>query len=197
MNNILFYSDKCQFSNTFIAKLQDEINVAKQDKDSDRVKLLSNIKLVNILTLKNIPDNITTIPTIIVHNITVPLSGLDAFAWLENTKYFYQKTNNIKQNVRQITINNSDNGDTNASNINRNKNKNSDEFANLKDEDDDKITNTKFNGAKQNILITEGNTKNLAKDDKVKPEVQNSKMNELIAQRKYQMQQFINSNKKR
>lgn len=197
MNNILFYSDKCQFSNTFIAKLQDEINVAKQDKDLDRVKLLSDIKLVNILTLKNIPQNVTTIPTIIVHNITVPLSGLDAFAWLENTKYFYQKTNNIKQNVRQITINNSDNGDTNVSNVNKNKNKNSDEFANLKDEDDDKITNTKFNGAKQNTLITEGHTKNLTKDDKIKPDIQNSKMNELIAQRKYQMQQFINSNKKR
>ena len=49
---------------------------------------------------------ITNIPTIIVKNVNVPLTGIKAFAWLENSKYFYQQTNNInnKINYKRIKI---------------------------------------------------------------------------------------------
>jgi len=195
--NVLFYSDKCQFSMTFIKKLQDEIDLAKNNLHTDRLNLLNNIKLINVLTLKEIPQNITSIPTIIINNINGPLTGLDAFAWLDNTKYFHQKTNSIKQKICQPNIVSDPNSETGSVDVNKNKNKNknTDGFANLKDEDDDKITNTKFIGAKQNVSITD--FKQQKKDEKAVPEIQNSKINELIMQRKYQMQQFINSNKKR
>jgi hypothetical protein len=213
MNNILFYSDKCQFSQTFIKKLNEEIELSSKDNNQSRNIMLKSIKLVNISTLKKIPEQITTIPTIIVENINVPLSGLDAFSWLDNSKFFYQQTNNIKNNIRHLNIVNDTTHVTNINSINKNS------FANLKDEDDDKETNMKYNGAKENKLIlrptlvgTETDERCSSvfpkvdsvlkdtidkKEDKANVEIQNKNVNNLIMQRKYQMQQFINSNKKR
>ena len=195
MSNILFYSDKCEHSMLFIQKLKDEIATANKEKAITREKFLKEIRLVNILSLKQIPANIDTVPTFIVSNINIPLSGVDAFTWLEKSKYFYQQTNNINLNLNVNKTNNvkdtyyQDQTLTIAVN---DKNKKSDVFANLKDEDDEKITNTKFNGATQNITITNLNLKEQIDDKKIDPKQQNQKIDNLILQRKYQMQQFIN-----
>jgi len=195
MSNILFYSDKCQFSMSFIQKLKDEISVANKDKAIAREKFLRDIKLINVLTLNKIPDNIETVPTILVNNINVPLSGADAFAWLEKSKYFYQPTNNINTNINVKKIDNVKDTyyqDQNQTVSLNDKNKKSDVFANLKDEDDEKITKTKFNGATQNISITNLSIKETIDDTKIDPAIQNKNMDNLVIQRKYQMQQFIN-----
>jgi len=186
---------------SFIKKLHDEIAIADKNNDITREQFLKNIKLVNITTLKTIPDYINTVPTIIVNNINVPLSGLDAFTWLDKSKYFYKPTNNIKHNVSQTDVM-KDNFYANSQQnivVNDNiKNKKSDVFANLKDEDDDIITNTKFNGATQNTTIIDTN-KGLIDGNGEKPnaDAQTQKIDSLIIQRKYQMQQFINGSKKR
>jgi hypothetical protein len=171
MNNILFYSDKCKFSMMFIKKLQDE-------------NMLQEFKLINILEIEKIPPIITNIPTIVVKNINVPLAGMNAFTWLENSKYFYQKTNNINNTVvKPLNI------ESNTFNIDENKcKKKTDEYANLKDEDDEKITNTKFNGATQNISITNtDNIKQTINDQKINVDLQSEKLNELMNLRKMQM----------
>jgi len=177
MSNILFYSDKCQYSMMFIKKLHDE-------------NMLQEFKLINILELKEIPPMITNIPTIIVKNINVPLTGIKAFAWLENSKYFYQQTNNINNKVNQININQ----DNSISNDKTN-NKKTDDFANLKDEDDDKVTKTKFNGATQNISITNINDiRQTVSDQKLSQDIQIKRLNELMMVRKMQISSIINNN---
>ena len=75
IKNILFYSDKCQYCGLFLKKIHSE-------------NMLHNFKLINVHELKQIPAAITNVPTIIINNINVPLSGIHAFEWLEKTKYF-------------------------------------------------------------------------------------------------------------
>jgi len=191
MSNILFYSDKCQFSLKFIEKLKEQQLLYNSVSPSPH-----QFKLINVMETKNIPENIKSIPTIIVQNINVPLSGSDAFNWVDNFKFFYRETNNINKtkNIENIKI--QVDNTMNAESI---KNKKSDEYANLKDEDDDKITKTKYNGVNQNISITNlDSLKETIHEDKINGELQNKKVDDLIEQRKYQMQLFINAkNKKR
>ena len=169
-NNILFYSDKCQYSMMFIKKLQDE-------------NMLQDFKLINILEIEKIPPIITNIPTIIVKNINVPLAGMNAFSWLENSKNFYQKTNNINNVIKQTNIDST----STINNENKSKKK-TDEYANLKDEDDEKITNMKFNGAAQNVSITNtSNIKQTISDQKIDVDLQAKKLDELMNLRKIQM----------
>ena len=177
MSNILFYSDKCQYSMMFIKKLHDE-------------NMLKEFRLVNVLELKEIPPMITNIPTIIVKNVNVPLTGIKAFAWLENSKYFYQQTNNINNKVNQINISQ----DNSISNDKTTK-KITEDLANLKDEDDDKVTKTKFNGAKQNISITNtDDIKHTISDQKISQDVQMKRLNELVMLRKMQINNIMNNN---
>lgn len=173
-NNILFYSDKCQYSMLFIKKLQDE-------------DMLKEFRLINVLELKTIPSTITNIPTIVVKNINIPLSGISAFDWLENSKYFYQKTNNVNNKVKNLNIQQ----DTTMC-IENNHHKKTDDFANLNDADDDKITKIKFNGASQNVSIT--NTENIKQkvnEQKIKPDIQNQRLNELLKLRNQQFKNFM------
>lgn len=187
MSNILFYSDKCEFSIKFIQKIKDK-------------NMLNSFKMINILKIKDIPSNITTIPTIIVPNINIPLSGDAAFNWVDNYNYFYQPTNNInivqKINIINPNIQNSHHDLLNEVTTKYKKNK-SDDYANLKDEDDEKITKTKFNPINQNINITNlNNIKDKINDIKTDSIIQTKKMDDLMVQRKIQMMQFINGKKK-
>ena len=82
--HLLFYaSEGCKFSQSFIKKLKDE-------------NLLNEFKLIDVLELhrngKKIPSEITNTPTIIVKNMSTPLTGKEAFDWIDTIKYFYQKT---------------------------------------------------------------------------------------------------------
>lgn len=175
IKNILFYSDKCKYCTLFINKLHNE-------------NMLSNFKLINVHELKQIPTAVTNVPTIIVNNINVPLSGINAFEWLEKSKYFYQRTNNVNVKVNHININQ----DTSMCVENTKINKPSDIYANLKDEDDDKRTKIKFNGATQNISITDAtDIKQTIHDQKINQDIQNKQLNDLIMARKNQITQFI------
>jgi hypothetical protein len=175
IKNILFYSDKCQYCVLFIKKLHSE-------------NMLPNFKLINVHELKQIPAAITNVPTIIVNNINVPLSGINAFEWLEKTKYFYQRTNNINVKVNHININQ----DTSMCIEDTKIHKPTDIYANLKDEDDEKRTKIKFNGATQNISITDAtDIKQTIHDQKINSDLQAKKLNELIMARKNQMAQFL------
>lgn len=193
MSNILFYSDKCQYSMMFIKKLNDD-------------NILQDFKLINILELKEIPQMITNVPTIIIKNISVPLIGLEAFKWLDNNKYFFQQTNNINNASK---INSTDTVIQQNSNTHflANNHKISNDFANLKDEDDDKITNIKYNGAKQNTSIIDNNTTSSTisnkqsninfkvTDTRISQDVQTQKLNELLNLRKLQMKNIMDETK--
>ena len=173
--NILFYSNKCHYSNLFLNKLKDE-------------NMINDFKLINVLEVKNIdiPDIITSVPTIIVKNINTPLVGINAFNWLDNNKFFYQKTNNINNKIKPCNVN------YDYLTIDHNKNK---DFANLDDREDDKSIDIKFNRALNVINITEmGNIENKIKEDKIKEDIYDKKLNELLILRKMQMKQLQNNN---
>lgn len=174
MSNILFYSQKCKYSMLFIKKLQDE-------------NMIQEFRLIDILEIKKIPDIITNIPTIIVKNINVPLSGINAFNWLENSKYFYRQTNNINNIVPYISI-----SQDSISNDNTN-NRKTEDFANINDDDDDKITKNKFNSATENRQITD-NINQQIKDNKLSQDQQLKQLNELLMVRKTQLKNIIEKN---
>jgi hypothetical protein len=158
----------------YIKKLQEE-------------NMLKEFRLINVLELEEIPAAITSIPTIVVKNVNVPLSGINAFTWLDNSKYFYQKTNNINNSTKHITIKQDNSMDNDS-----NKFKRDDVYANLKDEDDDKITIIKFNGAMQNTRITNAdNIKQTINDQKINSDIQSQRLNELERMRKIQMAHFL------
>jgi len=168
--NILFYSNKCHYSNLFLNKLKDE-------------NMINDFKLINVLEVKNkdIPDIITSVPTIIIKNINTPLVGINAFNWLDNNKFFYQKTNNINNKIKPCNVNYDYLTIDNNNNI----------FANLDDKEDEKNIDVKFNRALNLTNITEmGNIENKIIEDKIKEETYNKKLNELLLLRKKQMSQL-------
>ncbi len=79
----LFYSDHCEFCK----KILDHLH---------KYNLISNIKLINIDRLKNIPNNITVVPTIIDSSIDSIFEGKQAFDYLINQQFFYYPTNNTE-----------------------------------------------------------------------------------------------------
>ena len=94
--HLLFYSsERCEYSALFIKKIKDE-------------NLLNEFKLIDVLELhrngKKIPPAITNTPTVIVTNMTKPLTGKEAFDWVETAKYFYQKTNNVNLPVKTTLL---------------------------------------------------------------------------------------------
>jgi hypothetical protein len=80
---ILFYSDQCEFSKKIIEYIE-------------KNNLKKNFNTININKLKEIPSNITVVPTIITDNIEAPLEGKKAFEYIINQKYFFHPTNNIE-----------------------------------------------------------------------------------------------------
>ena len=176
MQNLLFYSEYCKFSKLLIKKLEDE-------------NLINEFKLIDIKTVKELPKIITNVPTIIVKNINRPLVGIHAFNWIENTKYFYQKTNNIK-NVFKIPPSKND--------INQLKgfksvNKISDDFSSINDKDDNILTYEKFvspTNSGINFKITDN--QELITETKINQTVQQKKLHELILLRNKQIETIIN-----
>ena len=68
---ILFYSNRCKYSNEFIEKLNNS-------------HLSNNVKRVSVDLLPTIPPNITSVPTLVLSNDKQPLTGKDVFDWLHN-----------------------------------------------------------------------------------------------------------------
>lgn len=80
---ILFYSNNCQFC-------------VKMMEYLEKNNLISNFRMLNIDTVKNIPPNITMVPTIIDPSVEAPFEGNKAFEYIVNQKYFDHPTNNIE-----------------------------------------------------------------------------------------------------
>jgi len=80
---ILFYSDQCEFSKKIIEYI-------------DKNNLKKNFNMINVNKLKQIPENITVVPTIITDNVEAPLEGKKAFEYIINQKYFFHPTNNVE-----------------------------------------------------------------------------------------------------
>ena len=80
---ILFYSNKCEYSQKILSYME-------------KNKIISNFELINIDNLKEIPDKIDIVPTIIDEELREPLKGKNAFEYLINNKYFNNPTNNIE-----------------------------------------------------------------------------------------------------
>lgn len=172
--HLLFYSsERCEYSNLFIKKLKSE-------------NLLNEFKLIDVLELyrngKKIPPEITNIPTIIIKNMAKPLTGEDAFNWIETNRYFYQKTNNVNNPVKIAALKIDEFKDGADLKI--------DEFANIKDTDDDIATKKKYNGASQNTLIIGDQIKQQITEQKMSSDVQNKKLQELLQMRKNQLSKY-------
>jgi hypothetical protein len=86
---ILFYSDQCDFSRKLLDFL-DKYNIKK------------NFNLINIDKIKEIPSNISVVPTIIDTSIEAPFEGKKAFEFIINKKYFNYPTNNIDYWVKNM-----------------------------------------------------------------------------------------------
>lgn len=79
---VLFYSNNCQFCIKMIEYLE-------------KNNLISNFRMFNIDNSRNIPSNITMVPTIIDPAVEAPLEGNKAFEYIVNQKYFDHPTNNV------------------------------------------------------------------------------------------------------
>ena len=79
---IIFYSDKCQYSNNMLMYL-------------DKHNIRSMFKLINI-DIIDPPKEIDIVPTIVDTELLQPLKGRKAFEYLLNIKYFNNPTNNIE-----------------------------------------------------------------------------------------------------
>jgi hypothetical protein len=174
-NNILFYSLECKHSKLILQKLQDE-------------NMINDFKLIDIKKIKVLPKIITSVPTIIAKDINRPLVGIHAFNWIENTKYFYQKTNNIKNVVKfPPKSKSSDKGYNKADKM-------FDDYASLNDSDDEKITKEKFITSKNNNFKIM-DKQEVITDVKVNQDVQQRKLNELMLLRNKQLEAIISNEK--
>jgi hypothetical protein len=163
MYNILFYSIDCNYSKLIIKKLHDE-------------NMLNQFKLIDIAKIKDIPKIITSVPTIIVKDVNKPLIGIHAFNWIENTKYFYQKTNNIKSAMLKIPPN---------SNVLTTSNKINEYF------EEDQYNYIDSNDiAKYKIM----DSNEIIKDVKLNQTLQQRKLSELLLLRNEQFEKIISNN---
>ena len=80
---ILFYSNECKFCIKLLEYLK-------------KNNLERYFKMINIMSIKNIPENITIVPTIIDDTIEAPLEGKQAFEYVINQKFFNYPTNNVE-----------------------------------------------------------------------------------------------------
>lgn len=68
--------------------------------------IMEDFEYVDVIRQRPLPSIIKSVPTILAENVVVPLVGKAAFDWLENTKYFYQRTDNINNVVVNPNIQN-------------------------------------------------------------------------------------------
>lgn len=82
MKKIIFYSNECEYCN----KLLEYLN---------KYNLNNIFKLIDIKTIKTIPDYVDSVPTLIDSNLNQPIKNKQVFEYLINLKYFNNPTNNI------------------------------------------------------------------------------------------------------
>lgn len=170
--NFLFYASGIPSCTSLIMKIENE-------------GLDKMIKKIDVRKLREIPDEIKDVPTLIIDGIIEPLVGQQAHDWVESQQYFYQKTNNFKNKIPTNTIYQDTSIYNDASSTNN-------DFACIKDSDDDKRTNKIYNGARENKSITTlQNIHQKIKDQKISQTTQETELNKLISMRKEQLAKYI------
>ena len=87
---ILFYSEQCQYSNEFLRIIR------QTPLYNQFVKISIHDKSIKL------PSKLKTVPTIVVPNISKPLTGDDVFSWLQSYTNHLEKEQSIqKQNLQQ------------------------------------------------------------------------------------------------
>jgi hypothetical protein len=89
MKFIVFYSNKCKYSQKLLEAIQ-------QEHLGDYCQLICFD-----ITPEKIPDFINNVPTIVAQHLSKPLIGKSAEEWIRNNKHFNQITNNI--NTSNVT----------------------------------------------------------------------------------------------
>jgi hypothetical protein len=178
--HILFYSDKCPHCFKLLQTI-------KYLGSQDNYKYIS----VDNPTGPKLPDIITDVPTLIVKGMNRPLVGREVFTWIESLQYMYLNTNNIttvKNPNFTSKIDLSLNSHGSSIDIN---------FISLTDNDDElnkKIVS--FNKLNE-IFVTDNFTSLNEKiiDSKIKKELQDKKLNELLTNRTCDLDNILSLNK--
>ena len=68
--------------------------------------IIDDFEFIDVVKQKSLPTIIKSVPTILAENVVVPLVGKAAFDWIENSKFFYQRTDNINNVIVNPVINN-------------------------------------------------------------------------------------------
>jgi len=88
----IYLSSRCKYCRDLLTKIRDnDINVELINIDKDPY-----------------PNEVKSVPTLIESNLLNPLIGKKVFEWVENQKYFNQKSNNINLSKNIILPKNSD-----------------------------------------------------------------------------------------
>lgn len=175
MKFFVFYSNKCQHCIKLLKTIQNE-------------KLTDQCQLVCFETMPDkFPNFVNNVPTIIAQNLSKPLVGLEAVQWIENNKFFNQKTNNINTvNVVDPHIKSALEGlefDKESTTI-------SDHYTNINDTNINKVM-LDYNKINMNVPITNDVSNKKIEDIKINNDLQERKLKELILLRKHQIMSRI------
>lgn len=167
MKFFIFYSNNCQYCNKLLKIIKEE----NLNEECQLICFESNPD--------KIPEFITNVPTIIAHNLSKPLVGLEAVEWVMNKKYFNQTTNNIKYNN---VINPNIQSALKDFEFNKQEIMSiSDHYTNINDVQIEKVL-MNFNNIDKPII-----NNNIIKDNKISNDIQEKKLKELISLRKHQI----------
>ena len=165
MDNILFYSNKCEYSKKILNLIND-------------IDDISSYKLICIDNNKNFKF-IQRVPTLLIGE-KKPLVGVNAFKWINTKNQFNKNTNNINFNANSNLDLNTNTLLNNNEDTNFNEN-NTSIYSYI---DDKKDINISFNEGNKIFTLPEG--------DKINNKLQKRKLNKLINLRSKQDVNTIN-----
>lgn len=79
---VLFYSDYCKHCTKLL-------NHKQNDAD------FQHVKKICVDTAKDLPPQITKVPTLVASDLLTPITGKDVFSYFNCLEMFDQKTNNV------------------------------------------------------------------------------------------------------
>jgi hypothetical protein len=175
--HILFYSDRCPHCVNLLHKI-------KYLDTQDNYKYIS----VDNLSGPKLPDIITDVPTLIVKGMNRPLVGREVFTWIDSLQYMHLNTNNI------TTVKNPDFTSKIDLSLNSHGTSVDINFISLT-ENDDELNKKIVSFSKLNELFITDDINKIIVDSKIKKELQDKKLSELLTNRTYDLDNILNLNK--
>ena len=151
--------------------------------------ILNKFEKINVNTLKNIPQQITGLPAIVIKGIEYVFIQDEAFKWIDSQKYFYQETNNItKQPIKVKPIVNE------LDKIGINKKEMSsitDDYTFIEENKDSNMQKTfkEMNDNFNDKIVDEDKIN--VKEEKITDTEQKDKMNDLLSERANELKKMI------